>query len=331
MSGLRILATGKYLPKKIVGNVDFTEFLDTSDEWIVQRTGMHERHISAGEPTWLMGALAAKDAMEKNGIDPLSIDLVLFTTVTPDYTTPSMACMVQGYTGTANAFCFDINAACSAFVYALDLARLYLGGGDVKRVLIVSSEALSHVVDYTDRATCVLFGDGAGACVVEAADGMYASAMGSDGTRAGVLYNKSLFHPNSPFVDSSLLPEYEEPFTPTTDYIHMDGQEVYKFAVKAFPKAIRDACAKAGIEVADLDLIVPHQANARIVEASAKALRFPLEKMYLNMDRYSNTSSACTPICLDELVEAGRLHKGDKIGIVGFGAGVTYGACVFEW
>lgn len=331
MSGIRIVATGRYVPAKLVRNEDFVEFLDTSDEWITQRTGMKERYISAGEPTWLMGALAAKSAMEKNSIDPLSIDLIVFTTVTPDYTTPSMACIAQGYLGASNAFCFDLNAACSGFVYALDLARRYLACGDIKRVLIISSETLSRIGDYQDRSTCVLFGDAAGACVVDASDGIYASCAGSDGTKAGVLYNKAHYKPMCPFTDASLMPAYEEPFVPTTEHLHMDGNEVYKFAVTAFPQAIRTACERAGVAVAELDLIVPHQANVRIVKTAAKTLGYPMEKMYCNMDRYSNTSSACTPLCLDELVEAGRLKRGDKIGIVGFGGGVTYGASVFEW
>lgn len=331
MSGIRIVATGRYVPKKVVQNEDFVKFLDTSDEWITQRTGMKQRHFCAGEPTWLMGALAAKDALEKNGIDPLSIDLIVFTTVTPDYTTPSMACMAQGYIGATNAFCFDINAACSGFVYALDLARRYLACGDVKRVLIVSSEALSRIADFTDRSTCVLFGDAAGACVVEHSEGLFASMACADGTKGGVLYNKVNYLAKSPFLDESLLPAYEEPFVPTTELLHMDGGEVYKFAVTAFPHAIRTACERAGIPVDALDLIVPHQANLRIVKTAAKTLGYPMEKMYCNMDRYANTSSACTAICLDELVEAGRLKPGDKIGVVGFGGGVTYGACVFEW
>jgi len=331
LKGIKIVATGKYLPRNIVSNNDFSEIVETSDEWISQRTGMKNRHLTSGEPTWLMGALAAKDALASGGIDPKEIDLILMTSVTADYMTPSAACIIQANIGAQNAICMDVNAACSGFVYALDMARRYLNFEDIRRVLIVSSETLSKITDYTDRASCVLFGDAAGACVVEAADSMFSSDLGADGTKAQLLYCKNPLKMNNPFMKPELVPEYEEIIHAETDYLYMDGREVYKFAIKAMPKAIEAACQKAGIQVQDIDLIIPHQANIRIVETAAKTLGVPMEKMYVNLEKYGNTSSACIPMCLDEISRNGLLKRGQTVAVVGFGAGVTYAAAVFKW
>ncbi|WP_312644400.1 beta-ketoacyl-ACP synthase III [Hydrogenoanaerobacterium sp.] len=331
MKGIKIVATGKYLPRNIVSNNDFSEIVETSDEWISQRTGMKNRHLSSGEPTWLMGSLAAQDALSSGGIDPLDIDLILVTSVTSDYMTPSAACLVQAHIGAQNAICMDVNAACSGFVYALDMARRYLCFDDIRRVLIVSSETLSKITDYTDRASCVLFGDAAGACVVEAADSLYSSDLGSDGTKAQLLYCKNPFQVKHPFMKPELVPEYDEIISPETEFLYMDGREVYKFAVKALPKAIGAACEKAGIRVEDIDLIIPHQANIRIVETAARTLGVPMGKMYVNLEKYGNTSSACIPMCLDEISKGGLLKRGQTVAVVGFGAGVTYAAAIFKW
>lgn len=258
MNGIKVIATGEYLPRNIVTNDDFSKIVETSDEWISQRTGMKERHFSAGEPTWAMGAFAAKNALESGGIDPLSIDLILVTTVTADYLTPSASCLVQADIGAWNAACMDVNAACSGFVYALDMARRYLCFDDVKRVLVVSSETLSKITDYTDRASCVLFGDAAGACVVEAADSLYASDLGADGRSGHLLYCKTQFAPNNPFQKPEMMPEYKEQIDAKTSFLYMDGKEVYKFAVKAMPKAVQAACKRAGITVEDIDWLIPH-------------------------------------------------------------------------
>lgn len=319
------------MPEHVICNDDFTAFIETSDEWITKRTGMKERHITAGEATWAMGAFAAKNALESRNIDPLSIDLILVTTVTPDYLTPSAACIIQAELGAWNAACMDINAACSGFVYALDMARRYLAFPDIKRILLISSETLSKITDYTDRASCVLFGDAAGACVVEAAEGFFESKLGADGRSAPLLYCKARYKINNPFVKPELKPEYNERITPETDFLYMNGKEVYKFAVKAMPMALIAACEKAGITPAELDWVIPHQANLRIVETAVKELNIPREKLYVNLEKHGNVSSACIPLCLDELSRSGRLHSGQKIGLVGFGAGVTYAACVFSW
>ncbi|MBC8546203.1 ketoacyl-ACP synthase III [Clostridiaceae bacterium NSJ-31] len=329
--GIKIIATGRYLPRNIVTNDDFTGIVDTSDEWISQRTGMKERHIASGEPTWLMGELAARDALESGGIDPLSIDLILVTSVTPDYMTPSAACIIQGRIGAANAACIDLNAACAGFVYALDMARRYLCFDDVRRVLIVSAEELSKITDYTDRASCVLFGDAAGAVVVEAADTPFASVIGADGTGAPLLYAKSPAVNENPFRKPELAPEYEEIIHAKNHFLYMDGREVYKFAVKIMPHAVQEACDKLGVPVEAIDLLVPHQANVRIVDTAVKTLGLPPERVYVNLAKHGNVSSACIPLCLDEINKGGLIQPGRRIALVGFGAGLTYASAIFTW
>ena len=325
--GLKILGTGYYLPEKVVTNADFAKIVETSDEWIVKRTGMKERHI-ASEPTHVTAEKAARMAVERAGLSPLDIDLILCTTVTSDYITPALACIVQGAIGAKNAAAFDINAACAAFVYALDMANMYLQHG-YHHVLIVSAEGLSKITDYTDRSTCVLFGDAAGACVVGKGEGDFQSVLGSDGTGAHTLFARRPLN-DIPFVEQ-VDPQSVDHFPDVnrSGVLYMDGREVYKFAVGAMNHALRAACDKFGITPADLDLIIPHQANLRIIQSAAKELGLPLERFYVNIDRYGNTSSACIPVALAELDEQGRLTPGKKVGMVGFGAGLVYGGCVF--
>ncbi len=330
MSGIRIVSTGRYLPKRVVSNEDFTKMVETSDEWISTRTGIKNRHISEGESPWYMGAEAAKLALEQAGCSPNDIDMILVSCVTPDYVTPSVSCMIQGALGIDRCMCIDMNCACTGFVYALDMAYRYLKDDEVRKVLVIGTEKISSMVDYSDRATCVLFGDGAGACLVEKSDGLYHTFLSSDGSGVPRIYTKRNV-PKNPFETLDGRTPYPGIHAEDNGYLVMDGKEVYKFATKAMSEAVETACQKAGIQPQELKIIVPHQANYRIVHTAMKYLGLPIEAAYLNMSRYGNTSSASIPIALDELNRDRKLNKGDKVCIVGFGAGLTYGASVFEW
>lgn len=330
MSGVKIIGTGMYVPELSVTNDDFAKIVDTSDEWISTRTGIKSRHISRGEQTTAMALKASEKALEDAGVSAEDIDLILFTSVTPDYYSPSAACVLQGLIGAVNATAFDINCACAGFVYALDMARRYLACGDFKTVLIASSESLSKLTDYSDRSTCVLFGDGAAACVVKASGSMFSSYLKADGKGAGAIVARAL-KPQNHWTDPELDPKQLDGFTQTNShYLYMNGKEVYKFATKVMPECIEKACERAGIAPESLDAIVPHQANVRIIEAAAKHLGQPMEKFVVNISEYGNTSSASVPICLHEALKSGRIKPGDKICIVGFGAGLIAGAAVFE-
>lgn len=329
MDGLEILGTGRRLPVKIVDNTDFTRIVETSDEWISTRTGMKRRHIaSAAEPTWRMGADAARLALDAAGLCATDIDMIIVSTVSSDYYTPSTACMVQREIGATGAFALDINVACTGFAFSLDMARRYLAAGDFGHILIIGAESLSQLINYKDRTTCVLFGDGAGAWVVKAADKKFASYLKSDASGAHLIY-AGRPRRESPFLDQ---PETDEPLgPPSPDSICMNGREVYKFATRVMPEAVKKACAKLGISVSDLKLVIPHQANARIIETAAKNLGLPDDKIYVNIEKYGNTSSASIAIALDECIEDVKIERGDLICVVGFGAGLTYGASVFEY
>lgn len=329
MSGVFIAGVGMHVPEKIVTNDDMAKLVDTSDEWISDRTGIKQRHFSEGEPNYHIGRQAAENAIRLAGISPEEIDLIIGCTVTPDFYFPSLACVIQGLIGAKNAFCWDLGAACSGFVYALDVAHTYISMGKAKTVLIVCSETLSKNVDFSDRATCVLFGDGAGAVVVQRGNGLFASALHSEGAGGNVLVCRANRN-ESPFAQNK-----EEAFTeyPATKrhYIAMDGREVYRFSTRALAETVEEACSKAGVVVSDLKLIVPHQANIRIIKTAAERLGVPMERMFVNIGRYGNTSSATIPICLAELTEAGRLVRGDLIALAGFGGGLTCGSIVMEW
>lgn len=329
MAGITILGCGMYIPSDLATNEDFARFVDTSDEWITTRTGIKTRHMANGILTYQMGTEAAKQALREAGVTADQIDLVIGTTVTGDFLTPSMSCMVAGELGMTEVPCMDLNAACAGFVYALDVAQKYLASGDVKRILIVSSEMVTRMVDYTDRSTCVLFGDGAGAMVVAKGEGGFATYISGDPSGAEKIFTK-LPMSDSPFRTKT--PQWKNPLM--QDYplglMYMDGNDVYKFAVSAMPRAVEIAAKRLGITADQLDLIVPHQANIRIVQTAMKKLGLPMERCYCNIDEYGNTSSACIPVCLHELRQAGRLKSGMKICLVGFGAGLVYGAAAFE-
>ncbi|MCI8501121.1 MAG: ketoacyl-ACP synthase III [Oscillospiraceae bacterium] len=331
MSGVVIKGTGAYLPALCVDNEAFTKILDTSDEWIRTRTGIRTRHFSDGEPGWSMGLKAARQALDSANLRPEEIDLILGTTVTPDYCTPSLACVLQGKLGAVNAIAFDISCACAGFVYALDLANRYLMTDDkIKNVLIVGSEMLSRVTNFEDRASCVLFGDGAGAAVVSAADALFTSSLKVEGMGAGQIFGR--YHgTRNPFCNPSPAMDYDEYGDYKEGCLYMNGKEVYKFATRVMAETVTEAAAKAGITPAEIDLIIPHQANIRIIETAAQRLHLPMERFAVNIQKYGNTSSACIPICLDEVNRAGRLKKGDKVCFVGFGAGLVAGAALIEW
>jgi 3-oxoacyl-[acyl-carrier-protein] synthase-3 len=323
--GFVILGTGSDLPEQIVSNEAYEAIVETSDEWIVKRTGIHERRI-ADEPTYRLAERAAKRALADAAVKPEEVDLILCTTVTNDFATPALACVIQGLIGAKNAIAFDINAACAAFVYALDLAQMYLQNG-YQRILIVSAESLSKITDYTDRSTCVLFGDAAGACLIGPAEGKFSSALGCDGTGLNALFVRRSEN-EVPFVETTQRGALELP--PAHDnLLYMDGREVYKFAVHAMSQAVRDASAKFGTTPEQLDLIIPHQANIRIIQTAAKELGLPMDRFFSNLERYGNTSSACIPVALDEARKAGRIKPGDTVCLVGFGAGLVYGGAVF--
>lgn len=329
MSGVFLAGTGMYVPAKVVTNDDMAKLVDTSDEWISQRTGIRERRFSQGEPNHYMGTAAARQALENAGISGAEVDMIIGCTCTGDYNYPSLACIIQDEIGAVNAHCWDLNAACSGFVYALDVARLYLSAG-MRNVLVVSAEEMSKELDFTDRSACVLFGDGAAAAVVQPSEKLYASYLRSAGDMARVLVSKSM-EPQGPFATDKDNPKYRKYEENPGNFIRMIGRDVYRFAVTAMPEAVESACRKAGLAPTDLDLIIPHQANLRIIETAAKRLGVDMDRMYINVDRYGNTSSACIPICLAELERDGRLHRGEKLGLVGFGAGLTYGAIILEW
>lgn len=331
MFGINIIGTGSYTPKKKVVNEDYTAFIETSDEWIRTRTGMSERYVSDGEPTWYMGSMAAKQAVEAAGIDVSEIGLILDTSVSADYYTPSMACMIQRELKAENAMAIDINCACSGFVYAVDMAKRYLQtDDDIKYVLVVSNENLTKITDYTDRSSCVLFADGAAAAVIaRGGDKLYSSYCGSDGNGAQFLFARSIPPANAFMTGDGYV---DDGFTKTDKhYLVQDGKEVYKFATKALPLAMKKASERIGFDLSELDWVVPHQANIRIIETAAKNSDLPMDKFIINIDKHANTSSATIPIAFDEAVRSGIIRKGDKICFVGFGAGLTFGAVIFEY
>lgn len=321
-----ILGVGSYLPEKVMTNADLEKMVDTTDQWIIERTGIKMRHIAAPEQaTSDMSIIAAKRALAKAKTDPKELDLVIVATASPDHAFPSTACLVQDAIGAENAAAFDLGAGCSGFVYSLIVAVQMLQAGIYKKILVIGAETLSRIMDFTDRNTCVLFGDGAGAAVVgqvEAGYGVLGLDMGAEGSGG-----KYLVQP----AGGSRLPASHQTIDDHGHYIHMNGKEVFKFAVRIMGKTAKRSLAMAGMTVEQLDLLVPHQANMRIITNAAKRLKMPMDKVWVNIDKYANTSAACIPICLDEAEHAGRIHKGDNLLLVGFGAGLTWASVVLKW
>src|SRR6056297_1685981 len=323
MNYANIIGTGTYVPEKIVDNHMLSELVETSDEWIRARTGIKERRISTGENTSDLALKASEAALENAGMKPNDLDLIILSTLTPDYFTPATACLVQRRLGAENAAAFDVSAACSGFLYGLDVADSFIKAGKAKKILVVSSEVMSKVIDWKDRNTCVLFGDGAGAVVLNASaeHGIINTVTGSKGDIEGNLVSKSRNVVN-PFME---IPENGE------NYLSMNGKEIFKFATRIMRKALEDVLDGTGVELNGVKYIVPHQANDRMFEYVAGKMKFEKEKFYVNLERFGNTSSASIPIALDEMAKKGLLSKGDKLIFVGFGGGLTWGAALVEW
>ena len=317
----RIIGTGSYVPEQIVTNGDLAKIVETSDEWIRSRTGIGARRIATADSTSHMAACAAQEALKQSGVKPEEIDLILLGTSSPDYCFPNGACEVQGMIGAVNAACYDISAACTGFVFALNTAHAFISSGLSKTALVIGSDVLSKLTDWTDRNTCVLFGDGAGAVVVKAdSTGILGMNMHSDGTKGGVLTC-------GPRTNGNFLMGKK----PELGYMTMDGQEVFKFAVKKVPECIRQVLDDSGVAAEQVKYFVIHQANYRIIESIAKRLKVSVDRFPVNMEHYGNTSGASVPLLLDEINRKGMLEAGDKIVFSGFGAGLTWGATLLEW
>lgn len=318
----RICGTGSALPGKEVTNDDLSKVLETSDEWIKSRTGICSRHLAVEETLTELTAEAAEKALQQAGIRPEELELIISATLSADKILPSLSCELQRELGAVNAAAFDINAACSGFLFALQTADAYIKSGQYQKILVTGGEILSKLMDWNDRSTCVLFGDGAGAVVVKAdeTDGILGSIQGSDGARGDVLSCENRRNNNPYTANEKAL-----------SYVYMNGQEVYKFAVRTVPKAICAAVEKAGFKIEEIDLFLIHQANIRIIEAVSKRLGVSMDRFPTNLQKCGNISAGSVPILLDYVNRKGMLHKGDKIVLAGFGAGLSWGASVLTW
>ena len=317
---------GRFLPDNVVTNRDMESIVETSDKWIVERTGIRERRIAPPEMTAAdMGAGAARVAMERAGVSPEDIDVLIVSTATPDRWLPATACDIQALIGATNAVAFDVCAACTGFLYALTLAEGYVSSGRGEIALVIATEKMSSIVDWEDRSTCVLFGDGAGAAVVRSSAGergILGTHHQSDGKLADLLYRPA---------GGAAIPMDEEVLRNRSHLIQMSGREVFKHAVRAMADGSGQTLDRTGWTLEDVDLVFPHQANIRIIKATARYAGLPMEKVFVNVDRYGNMSSATIPVAMDEAIEEGRLQPGMKLLLVAFGAGLTWGAMAVRW
>jgi len=324
--GTTIAGTGMYVPDRVLTNDDLARMVDTSDAWIVERTGIRERRIAAPDQASSdLALIACQRALDMAGLEPGDVDHIVLATTTPDRILPSCACTLQKKLGATNAAAYDMFAACTGFVFGLGLGRGLIGSGVADTVLVVGVETLSRIVDYTDRNTCVLFGDGAGAAVLRpcaAGEGLHAVDMHSDGELGEVLEVPAGISRN---------PASDETVAGHEHFIRMQGKKLYPFAVRSMEESTRRCAESAGWSASEIDLFIPHQANLRIIEAVRERLGSPADKVYVNIDRYGNTSSASIPIALDECVRAGRLKPGDKLAVAAFGGGATWGASTMTW
>lgn len=317
----KIIGIGSYVPDTVVTNQDLMKFLDTDDAWIRERTGICERRVSKDMGTCGLAIEAAKRAIDDAGIDPKEIDLIVLATSSGDRAFPAGAMDVQAAIGAVNAVGFDITAACSGFIFGLHIAHSFFASGIYKTALIIGAETLSKVVDWTDRGTCILFGDGAGAAVVRASEtGIIRTLMGSDGTKGWTLE-----------CQARNLGNCLNGIKPELGFMKMDGKEVFKFAVRKVPEIVAQILEDAQMDQEEIKYFVLHQANFRILEAASRRLKVPMDRIPVNIDRYGNTSAASVPILLDELKRDGKLERGDKLVLAGFGSGMTWGATLLEW
>jgi len=326
MPHAHIVGWGQCVPERVLTNDELAHSVDTSDEWIRTRTGIAERHVAAeGETTASIATQAARQALDVAHLSPAQLDLIIVATITPDYFFPATACLVQDALGAHRAAAFDLSAACAGFIYGLSLAAHLLSAGVYRTALVIGAETLSRITDWNDRATCVLFGDGAGAVILQAREdegGVLASVLGADGSGGDLLWLPG---------GGSRHPASHQTVAEGLHFIRMKGREVFRFAVRAMPTATREVLNRAGLTLADLNLLIPHQANQRIIEAAARALELPDEVVYSNLERYGNTSAASIPIALCDAAEEGRIRPGDVVVCVGFGAGLTWGAAAIRW
>jgi 3-oxoacyl-[acyl-carrier-protein] synthase III len=317
---------GRYAPAQVLTNADLEKMVDTSDEWIRTRTGIRERRVAAAnETTASMGAVAALRALHTAGLQPDDVDLILLATLTPDYSMPATAALVKEAIGNSRATAFDVMAACSGFVYGFATAQAYIQAGLAKHVLVIGSELLTRFLDYTDRSTCILFGDGAGAVVLSASE-----------EPGGALGVEMTTEPQGAYMiwlpaGGSKSPPSAETIARGEHHVRMEGNQTYRFATKTMATTALESIRRSGLEPADIDLFIPHQANIRIIEAVAKGLDLPMDKMFINLDKYGNTSAASVPIALAEAVNQGCVRVGDNVTIVAFGAGFTSGAVTIRW
>jgi len=325
MRKVGIIGVGEYLPQKILTNADLEKMVDTSDEWITTRTGIKQRRlVSKNEATSDLAVKAAREALKNARIKPQDLDLIIIATITPDMQFPSTACFVQTNLQAKNAVCFDVSAACAGFVYAIAIAQQFIVHGTYKNALVIGAEVLSSVTDWQDRNTCVLFGDGAGAAVLAEvkSGGILSTYLGSDGSKVDLLMLPA---------GGSRSPASYQTLDNRLHYIKMQGNELFKLAVTIMAEAAQNALKKAGLECKDIDLVIPHQANMRIIMAMAKKLGLSPDKVYLNIEKCGNMSSASTATALCEAVKVGRIKKGDIVLLDAFGAGLVWGACVIKW
>jgi 3-oxoacyl-[acyl-carrier-protein] synthase-3 len=322
----KIVATGSYVPENVVNNHDLEKIVDTSDEWITERTGIKERRVvNAEQATSDLAFEAASLALKRAHVKPKDIDLIVVATITADMAFPSTACILQDRLGATGAAAFDVNAACSGFIYGLHIANGLIRAGVHRRILLVGAEVLSKVTDWQDRTTCILFGDGAGAVVIEATKekrGVYSTYIGSDGSLSDLICLPG---------GGSRNPCSKETILKRLNYIKMKGNETFKVAVRTLEELVIKTLADNNLDPSQLSLLIPHQANIRIIQATAKRLGMPMEKIFVNIDRYGNTSAASVPIALDEAVQSGRIQDGDYVLLEAFGGGLTWASSLLRW